>query len=377
MRKCIVISDSFKGTLSSLEICAIARRVIPECLEGRECICIPAADGGEGTVEAFISAAGAVPAEVTVSDSLGRPVPARYAVLGSTAVIEMAAAAGLPSAGDLRDPSRTTTFGAGELIRHAVKSGCREILLGLGGSATNDGGCGCAAALGVRFTGRDGRSFVPVGGTLRDIRHIDTRPAEEFLRGVRIRAMSDVANPLYGENGAAYVFAPQKGADAEMVKMLDGGLRHLSKVCISELGRDVSSVPGAGAAGGMGGGCIAFLGAEISSGTEAVLELTGFSELLDGAELVISGEGRVDAQSFEGKLLSGVAAAAKAKNVPLLVISGCIDDSALKPAADAGVTAMFSTNRAGLPFEELKGRAAGDYEAALRDVLRTVAAFTA
>ena len=218
MKKCIVVSDSFKGTLSSLDICAAARRVIPECFPGCEAVTIPVADGGEGTVDCFIEAMGASPVTVEVTGVLGTPVAARYARLGGLAVVEMAAAAGLPLAGSTRSPGRATTFGVGKLIAHAVRAGCTTVLLGLGGSATNDGGCGCAAALGVKFFDGSGAEFVPVGDTLCDIAHIDVSAARELLRGVELKLMCDVTNPLCGEKGAAHVFGPQKGADAETLR---------------------------------------------------------------------------------------------------------------------------------------------------------------
>ena len=250
MKKCVVVSDSFKGTVSSCEICAIAQRVIPRHFPACEVVCIPVADGGEGTVDCFVQAMGAQRVEITVTNALGEKYAAAYARLGELAIIEMAAAAGLPQVGERRCPGTATTYGVGELIAHAVDSGCRKILLGLGGSATNDGGCGCAAALGVGFLDADGQSFVPVGDTLGRIARIDTAKAEERLRSVELTVMCDVTNPLYGPTGAAYVFAPQKGADAEKVKSLAAGLRHFGDVIRSQYGLAVGAMPGAGAAGG-------------------------------------------------------------------------------------------------------------------------------
>ena len=371
MKKCVVVSDSFKGTVSSREICAIAQQVIPRHFPACEVVCIPVADGGEGTVDCFVQAMGAKRVGVTVTNALGEKSAAAYARLGELAIIEMAAAAGLPQVGALRCPGTATTYGVGELIAHAVDSGCRKILLGLGGSATNDGGCGCAAALGVGFLDADGQSFVPVGDTLGRIARIDTAEAAALLRSVEITVMCDVTNPLYGPTGAAYVFAPQKGADAEKVKSLDAGLRHFGDVIRSQYGLDVSAMPGAGAAGGMGAGCVALLGGTIQSGIDAVLDVTGFDRQLEGADLVITGEGRVDSQSVDGKVISGVAARTREKGVPLVVIAGGIDDSAAA-AYELGVSAMFSTDRAALSVDKLAGRTAADYEATLRDVLRLV-----
>lgn len=372
MKKCVVVSDSFKGTVSSREICEIAQRVIPRHFPSCEVVCIPVADGGEGTVDCFIQAMGAQRVEVTVTNALGEKSAAAYARIGELAIIEMAAAAGLPQAGALRCPGTATTYGVGELIAHAAHSGCKRILLGLGGSATNDGGCGCAAALGVGFLDADGQSFVPVGDTLGRIARIDTAKADELLRSVEITVMCDVTNPLYGPTGAAYVFAPQKGADAEKVKSLDAGLRHFGDVIRSQLGIDVSRMPGAGAAGGMGAGCVALLGGMIQSGIDAVLDVTGFDRQLEGADLVITGEGRIDSQSAGGKVISGVAQRTKAKGIPLIAIAGGIADSA-GAVYDIGVSAMFSTDRAALPVDMLSARSPGDYEATLSDIMSLIA----
>ena len=372
MKKCVVVSDSFKGTVSSREICEIAQRVIPRHFPACEVVCIPVADGGEGTVDCFIQAMGAQRVEVTVTNALGEKSAAAYARIGELAIIEMAAAAGLPQVGALRCPGTATTYGVGELIAHAAHSGCRKILLGLGGSATNDGGCGCAAALGVRFYDAAGQSFVPVGDTLGRIARIDTAKADELLRSVEITVMCDVTNPLYGPTGAAYVFAPQKGADAEKVKSLDAGLRHFGDVIRSQYGLDVSAMPGAGAAGGMGAGCVSLLGGTIQSGIDAVLDVTGFDRQLEGADLVITGEGRIDSQSADGKVISGVARRTKAKGVPLIAIAGGIADSA-GAVYDIGVSAMFSTDRAALPVDMLGARSPGDYEATLSDIMSLIA----
>ncbi|MCI9486502.1 MAG: glycerate kinase [Lachnospiraceae bacterium] len=369
MKKCIVISDSFKGTLSSVEICAIAKESIPRFFPECEVDAIPVADGGEGTVACFVSALGAELVETTVSGPYFEKVRASYARIGSRAVIETAAAAGLPLVGERRNPAATTTYGVGELIRHARTHGCGEIFLGIGGSATNDGGCGCAAALGVRFLDREGRAFVPTGECLSRIASIDCGEAERLLGGARITVMCDVTNPLHGEHGAAFVFGPQKGADPDMVRMLDGELRAFGRVLREGLGRDVSALPGAGAAGGMGGGMAALFGAELRSGIEAILDMVDFDRRLLGADLVITGEGRVDGQSMQGKVLSGVAGRTKRAGVPLVVIAGGIGDGA-EAAYEMGVTAMFGIDRPAVAFEDYGAESGRHYQAVLEDVLR-------
>ena len=376
MKKCIVISDSFKGTLSTLDICAIAREVFPAHFPDCELVTLPVADGGEGTVACFLEALQAQPVTVSISGPFGEPIQAVYARKNSLAVIEMASAAGLPLAGERRDPETATTYGVGQLIRHAVEQGCTDILLGLGGSATNDGGCGCAAALGTCFFDAAGNSFVPVGGTLADIAHIDVRERCRLLENVRVTVMCDVENPLFGPNGAAWVFGPQKGADDAMAARLDDGLRHLDAAFQQDLGLHLADLPGAGAAGGMGAGSIAFLGGTLRSGIEAVLDAVDFDRRLDGADLVITGEGRIDAQSVQGKVISGIAKRTAPRNIPLVAIVGGIGPGA-EAAYDLGVTAMFSINRAAESFAESAPKSAENYRRTLSDLLRLIKAMKA
>ena len=373
MKKCIVISDSFKGTLSTLDICAIAREVFPAHFPDCELVTLPVADGGEGTVACFLEALQAQPVTVSISGPFGEPIQAVYARKNSLAVIEMASAAGLPLAGERRDPETATTYGVGQLIRHAVEQGCTDILLGLGGSATNDGGCGCAAALGTRFFDAAGNSFVPVGGTLADIAHIDVRERCRLLENVRVTVMCDVENPLFGPNGAAWVFGPQKGADDAMAARLDDGLRHLDAAFQQDLGLHLADRPGAGAAGGMGAGSIAFLGGTLRSGIEAVLDAVDFDRRLDGTDLVITGEGRIDAQSVQGKVISGIARRTAPRNIPLVAIVGGIGPGA-EAAYRLGLTAMFSINRAAESFAESAPRSAENYRRTLADLLRLIKA---
>ena len=371
MKKCVVVSDSFKGTLSSLQICGICdehiRAVFPDC----EVLTLPVADGGEGTVDCFVSALGALPVRRTVTGPLGEKTEAVYAVLGDIAFIEMASAAGLPLTGERKDPGITTTYGVGELIKDAVIGGCTSILLGLGGSATNDAGCGCASALGTVFFDRNGNSFIPTGNTLSDVSEYDVSGTESFLRGVSITAICDVRNPMYGENGAAFVFAPQKGADGSKVRSLDEGLRNLGDLMEKKTGRQVPETEGAGAAGGFGAGVIAFLGGELKPGIEAVLDVLDFEKIASGADLVITGEGKLDSQSFQGKVIDGVSRRTRAMNLPLIAIVG-MDDGTAGDTETRGISAVFTTNRASFPFEQLKARAADDYAAVLDSILQLI-----
>ena len=334
---------------------------------------MPVADGGEGTVECFVQAIGAVPVSVPITGPYGEPISATYARKEQLAIIEMAAAAGLPMVGEKKNPETTTTYGVGQLIAHAVEKGCRDILLGLGGSATNDGGCGCAAALGVRFFDQSGKEFVPTGKTLADIDRIDASQVKATLDGATITVMCDVENPLCGPNGAAHVFGPQKGADEAMVERLDRGLDHLAQVVERDLGVSVAQIPGAGAAGGMGAGCMAFLGAELKSGIECVLDTVGFDGLLEGTDLVITGEGRIDSQSVQGKVISGIARRTKPREVPLLALVGGIAEDAAA-GYDLGVTAMFSIDRSAQDFRAYADKSALYYQRTLEDILRLLQA---
>ena len=369
MKKVIIVSDSFKGTLSSADICKIAKRTIPHFFPDAEIITIPMADGGEGTVDCMISALNATPVTVTVAGPYTEDVEATYATYGGSAIIEMASCAGLPLVGTKKNPSLTTTFGVGELIAHAVSNGARHIFLGLGGSATNDGGCGCACALGVQFFNEADESFIPCGATLKNIQRVDVSKAKEFLEGVGITVMCDVENTLFGPNGAAYVFGPQKGADEEMIKSLDDGLIWLNHIIKTSTGLDMANVKGSGAAGGMAAGVISFLGGTLCPGIDAILALTKFEKQLEGTDLVISGEGRFDSQSLNGKVVSGIAKRTFPREIPLYLIVGTAETEKLDYQS-YGISAIFETNREHKPFEEIAQYAAQDYKLALEDAMR-------
>ena len=374
MKKCIVVSDSFKGTLSSQEICTLAAQRLEAYFPGCEVVRIPVADGGEGTVACFHEACGGTLVSVPVSGPYGEAITAEYLQLpGGQAVIEMASAAGLPQVEDRKDPCKTTTYGVGQLIRHAVEAGNQNILLGLGGSCTNDGGCGCAAALGVRVTDRTGAEFIPTGGTLEKIDRVDVSGLLPRLREIPLTVMCDIDNPLYGPDGAACVFAPQKGADARQVQALDRGLRHLAQTIERCLGVDVSCLPGAGAAGGFGAGCVALLGGKLQSGIETVLDTVDFDGRVRGCDLVITGEGRLDSQSLGGKVVSGVARRCHRAGVPVVAVVGAVDLTAAE-LHEAGLAGAVSINPAGMSFQQAREHAADFYENTLERLLRTVCA---
>lgn len=369
--KIVLIPDSFKGTLSSVEVCRVLRGCVERRLPGCEVRAIPVADGGEGSVDAFLAALGGEKVHARVAGPFFEPVESFYGLTdgGKTAIVEMAACAGLPLAGERRDPALTTTYGVGELIALAVEGGARKIILGLGGSATNDAGCGAAAALGVRFFDRTGTPFVPTGGTLGEVERIDVSAARERLRGVEITAMCDIDNPMYGENGAAYVFAPQKGAGPEQVRALDAGLRRLAGVMRRELGMDFDELPGAGAAGAMGAGVTAFLGASLQSGIESVLNAVDFDRAAADADLIFTGEGRLDSQSLRGKVVIGVARRAKRLGKRVIAIVGGAEGE-LEAAYAEGVTAVFTTNRLPEPLSRSAPRAAENLAFTMDNILR-------
>lgn len=370
MKKFIIVPDSFKGTMSSTEICGIMEKAILSHFPEVETISIPVADGGEGSVDCFLDAVGGEKVNVTVKGPYFEDMQGFYGILpDNTAVVEMAAAAGLPLVGENKRAEKTTTYGVGQLILHAVKSGCRKVILGLGGSATNDGGAGAAAALGVRFLDASGKSFVPVGETLDSISSIDTSVVCAELKGIELVIMCDIDNPLCGPQGAAAVFAPQKGADSGMVRRLDSNLAHLAGVIKKDLGRDISNLPGAGAAGGMGGGMAAFFNGKLQMGIETVLETVKFDSLLDDTDLVFTGEGKLDTQSLRGKVVIGVARHAKKAGVPVIAITGDIGDD-IKGAYDEGVSAIFSINRVAVPFSEAKLRCKSDLALTMDNLLR-------
>lgn len=336
--KIIVASDSFKGSLSSGEVaeacrCGIAAWAEREGLDMPEVTGIKVADGGEGTVEAIVEAKGGKLVEAVVMDPLGRPVKARYGLAGDTAVIEMAAASGLPLLSmEERNPELTSTFGTGQLIADAISRGARNFLIGIGGSATNDGGTGMLEALGYRFLDSSGVVIRACGGALSSIASIDSDKVLPELSSCTFTVACDVDTPFCGPFGAAYVFAAQKGADPAMVERLDAGLEHFADIvdgmcCASDTHADsFRKHPGSGAAGGLGGAFLCFLKAKLVRGVEMVLKAIDFDSLIAGADLVITGEGRMDAQTPLGKTPAGVLSHATAQGIPAVAICGSLSD---------------------------------------------------
>lgn len=353
MQNFILVPDSFKGTLSAIEVCNIMKSSIKNLYKDANIISVPVADGGEGTVDAFLYALGGEKKSVWVSDAFNeQKILAHYAMLkDDIAVIEMAACAGLPLVKNRLEPDKTTTFGVGELIIDAINSGAKKIILGLGGSATNDGGCGMAAALGVKFKDEQNQEFIPTGGTLSQIYKIDMNNIYSKIKDVEFISMCDVDNPLCGKLGASAVFAPQKGADEDMVKSLDEGLAHLAKVIKRDLHIEVKDIKGAGAAGGLGAGSIAFLQSKLTKGIDVILDTINFDELVSKADIVFTGEGKFDSQSLHGKVVMGVANRSQKYKTPVIVVTGAIGEN-IQEAYNKGITAIFSINKEPMEFSK-------------------------
>ncbi|WP_278473773.1 glycerate kinase [Megamonas funiformis] len=353
MQNFILVPDSFKGTLSAIEVCNIMKSSIKKLYKDANIISVPVADGGEGTVDAFLYALGGEKKSAWVSDAFNeQKILAHYAMLkDDIAVIEMAACAGLPLVKNRLEPDKTTTFGVGELIIDAINSGAKKIILGLGGSATNDGGCGMAAALGVKFKDEQDQEFIPTGGTLSKIYKIDMNNIYPKIKDIEFISMCDVDNPLCGRLGASAVFAPQKGADEDMVKLLDEGLAHLAKIIKRDLHIEVKDIKGAGAAGGLGAGSIAFLQSKLTKGIDVVLDTINFDELVSKADIVFTGEGKFDSQSLHGKVVMGVANRSQKYKTPVIVVTGAIGEN-IQEAYNKGITAIFSINKEPMEFSK-------------------------
>ena len=341
--KIVIAPDSFKGSLTALQVAEAIevglRRALPDAAIEK----IPMADGGEGTVQSLVDATGGQILTAQVLDPLGNSINAQYGVLGDgvTAVIEMAAASGLTLVPeDKRDPRVTTTYGTGELIRAALSHGCRKLIIGIGGSATNDGGAGMAQALGARLLTASGDQIEPGGGSLAVLDSVDLSELDPRIAETETVVACDVNNPLTGKQGASHVYGPQKGATPEMIEVLDANLAHFDKTVQRDLSKSVGNVPGAGAAGGLGAGLMAFLDASLKSGIDIVTEATQLSDRFAGADLVITGEGQINFQTVFGKTPVGVAKVAKTHNIPVIAIAGSITDDS-NGVYDAGIDAMI------------------------------------
>ena len=370
--KFVLIPDSFKGTLSSAQICGILKEGVEKHFPGSETVSIPVADGGEGSVDAFIAAVGGTKEHVTVKNPYFEDMDSYFGLIdnGVTAVIEMASCAGLPLVENRRDPRKTTSYGVGQLIVAAARKGVKKIIVGLGGSSTNDGGCGAAAAAGVRFYDEAGEEFVPTGGTTGKIRRIDLSGYDPILRSVEIVTMCDIDNPMYGPTGASHIFGPQKGADENMVLELDQGIMNLSQVITETIGKDISQIPGTGAAGAMGAGMIAFFGSRLQMGIQTVLDTVKFDQLIADADYIFTGEGKLDSQSLRGKVVIGIAQRARTQNKPVIAVVGGAEDSQIGRAYEMGVSAVFPINRLPEDFSVSRYRSEDNLAYTVDNILR-------
>ena len=354
MKKVIVASDSFKGTLSSVRVYEIIKEVLTEEYNGIEVTGIPVADGGEGTVDAFLCALGGERVYTTVKSPLMRDIESFYGLLpDGTAVIELAAASGITIEKE-PDAVNSSTFGTGQLILHAVENGTKKVVLGIGGSATTDGGMGCAAALGVKFLDKNGCSVPLSGKGLSMVEKVDLSGIPEAVKSAEITVLCDVNNPLYGKNGAAYIYSPQKGADKKTVEYLDKGLRNLAEKTEKSVDKDFSSEKGAGAAGGMGFAMISFFNAKLMGGSDCILSLTDFESKAKTADLIITGEGKMDFQSIMGKVPFSVAK--KSSTTKVIAIVG-VNEAAIEDVVTNGISEVYETNSLHLPFDEIKDKA--------------------
>ena len=359
--KIVIASDSFKGTLSSLDICRLWQEELVK-YPHIKAEYLPIADGGEGSLEAIAYSIKGHYIPITVKDPYFKDIETRYYVdENNNAYIETASCAGLTLIKEL-NPMKTTTYGLGEQVLDAINKGCKKIYIFLGGSATNDGGCGLFAAIGAKFFSKEGKEFIPTGGTLEDIVRIDNSITLNALGGAQIIGMCDVNNSLYGLNGAAYVFAPQKGADEKIVVELDKGLRHLATIAKRDLDKDVADVAGAGAAGGLGFGILAFGDGLLRSGIETILNLCNFDTKIIDADYVISGEGKLDKQSFLGKAIGGITTRCRLNNIKLILIVGS-STIALQVAQAfcPFINMIIETNDRHFPFDKIKTRASNMY----------------
>ena len=374
--KVVIAPDSYKGCLSALEVAKAMERGVLSVFPSAEVRKIPIADGGEGTVAALVTATNGQLRQTEVTDPLGNKIIAHWGVLGDgrTAVIEMAAASGLPLVPkEKRDPRVTTTYGTGELIKAALADGLAKIIIGIGGSATNDGGTGMARALGVRFLDAAGQEVAAGGGSLAEICQIDTTGLDPRLKNTEIVVACDVDNPLCGTRGASAVFGPQKGATPEMVQQLDAGLAKYASCARQATGRDVAEKAGAGAAGGLGAGLMFFTTAQLKPGVEIVLDAVGFSDIVRDADFVITGEGRTDFQTAFGKAPVGVAKVAKTHGAPVFCISGGLGEGADDVLAQ-GIDAVMSICDRPLSLEECMAAGAQLIEPAAARLSRIVKA---
>lgn len=368
----VVAPDSFKECLSAAKVAVAISGGIQEVVPEAEIVCIPMADGGEGTVEALVAATSGRLVPAPSVDALNRPIQSFYGILGDgkTAVIEMAAASGIELlSSEERNPLVTSTYGTGLLLKAVMDAGFTDIIIGIGGSATNDGGAGMAQALGFELRDKDGNEIGFGGGSLAQLYTIESSGAHPQLRKTRITVACDVTNPLLGTSGATQIYGPQKGATPEMMASLECNLAHFSGILQQKFNADFSLTPGAGAAGGLGAGLLAFCNAEISSGFELISKLTHLEKHIEHADLVFTAEGKIDSQTASGKTVSGVARLGQKYRVPVVALAGIVKDE-LEELYKQGITSVFSIANQPMCIEESKARAAQLLAATSEQIMR-------
>jgi len=376
VKRVVLAPQGFKGSLTGLEVARAMEAGVKRVWPDVETVLVPVADGGDGTLQALVDASGGSVRSERVTDPLGRPVEAQWGALGDgeTAVIEMARAAGLALLRDSeRNPLVTTTYGVGELMRAALEAGHRRLIVGIGGSATNDGGAGMAQALGVKLLDSGGREIGRGGAALAALARIDLSGLDPRLHQAAVQVACDVTNPLTGDTGAAAVYGPQKGATPEMVRRLDAALAHFGDVVRRDTGRDVADLPGAGAAGGLGAGLLAFTGAELRSGADIVLEALDVEERLKAADLVIVGEGRMDRSTVFDKAPVAVAKRARRRGIPVLAVCGSLG-AGYEEVHRHGIDAVFSAVDGPMNLEEALADTARLLTSATEEACRAMAA---
>ena len=349
--KIIIIPDSFKGSASSMEVCNCIEKGVLKVFKNAEIKKIPVADGGEGTVDSILYAAGGNIKKIKARNPEGKIIEAKYGIINKDkAVIEMAEASGITLVDDKnRNPLKYSTYGTGELIKDALNNNIKEILIGIGGSATNDCGIGMANALGYRFLDKDNNELEAIAENMIKVKYIDDSNVNKRIFDIKISAACDVKNPLYGENGATAVYGKQKGVTEESFDILDNGLKNIARVVKEKFNKEIDYIEGAGAAGGLGGGLLAFCNAELKSGIDAVLDIIDFEEHIKGASLIITGEGAIDGQTKKGKVPVGVAK--RANNIPVIAIVGDIRDGA-EAVYDLGITSIMPALKRAMPLDE-------------------------
>ena len=375
--KIVIAPDSFKESLTALEVAASIERGIRKVIPNAEIVKVPMADGGEGTVQSLIDSSQGSIVKAKVIGPMGNQVQAHFGLMGNshTAVIEMASASGIHLAEpENRNPLITTTFGTGQLIKAALDLKVNHLILGIGGSATNDAGMGMCQALGIQFLDEKGNSLGYGGGELDKLAKIDLTNLDPRLANVTLEVACDVTNPLCGPTGASHVFGPQKGATPEMITRLDANLAHFADVVLEQLGVDVKNIPGAGAAGGLGAALYGLLNATMKPGIDIVIEATQLEQAIQGADVVITGEGRIDSQTIHGKTPSGVAKVCKAANIPVIGIAGCLSpDCAV--VHDYGIDAVFDVVPGATDLQSALENASSNLELTARNVAALLVMF--